>query len=51
LREGERWFLWRASANHWTLKRTASGWRIDTRYNRVLDGSDESHEVLRRGVG
>jgi SnoaL-like domain len=50
LREGDRWMVWRASANHWTLQRTEAGWRVETRYNRVLDGSDESHRVLRRGV-
>jgi hypothetical protein len=42
--------VWRASANHWTLRRTGSGWRIELRHNRVLDGSEESHSVLRQGV-
>ena len=46
----ERFWIWRASANHWTLARTAAGWRIVERYNRVLDGSEESHGVLRRAV-
>jgi len=48
LKEGARWFVWRASANHWTLKRTPEGWRIVERFNRVLDGSKESHATLRR---
>lgn len=48
LREGERWFIWRATANHWALKRTPEGWRIVERYNRVLNGSKDSHETLRR---
>lgn len=48
LREGERWFLWRASINHWTLARTPQGWRIVERYNRVLDGSKDSHDTMRR---
>jgi phage-related protein len=48
LREGERWFVWRASANHFTLRRTDKGWRIVERHNRVLDGSEASHEALRR---
>jgi len=48
LREGERWFLFRASINHWTLSRTEQGWRIRERFNRVLDGSPDSHEVMRR---
>jgi hypothetical protein len=46
----DRFWIWRASANHWTLARTHKGWRIVERRNRVLDGSDESHAVLRRGV-
>jgi len=47
-REGKRWFVERASVNHWTLKRTAEGWRILERFNRTLTGSAESHEVMRR---
>ena len=49
-REGDRWFLWRAAANHWTLLRTKQGWRIQERYNRVLDGGKESHDTLRRAL-
>ena len=48
LREGERWFLWRAAVNHWTLRRTEAGWRIVERFNRALDGSPESHETMRK---
>lgn len=48
LREGERWFLWRAAVNHWTLKRTPEGWRIVERFNRALNGSEESHETMRK---
>ncbi len=47
-REGERWFVWRAAVNHWTLVRTARGWRVQEKFNRTLDGSDESHEVMKR---
>ena len=47
-REGERWFVWRAAVNHWTLVRTAQGWRVQEKFNRTLDGSDESHEVMKR---
>jgi hypothetical protein len=50
LREGERWFLWRAAVNHWTLRRTADGWRIVERFNRTLDGSPESHETMRKVI-
>lgn len=48
LREGERWFLWRAAVNHWTLRRMSKGWRIVERLNRMLDGSPESHEIMRK---
>lgn len=48
LREGERWYLWRAAINHWTLRRTPGGWRIEERTNRTLDGSPESHETMRK---
>ena len=47
-REGERWFVWRAAINHWTLTRTPDGWRVQEKFNRTLDGSDESHEVMKR---
>lgn len=49
-RTGDTYDVWRASANHWHLRRTAAGWRIAERYNRTLDGSAESHEVLARAV-
>ena len=48
LREAERWFLWRAAINHWTLTRTPEGWRIAERFNRTLDGSDISLETMRQ---
>jgi hypothetical protein len=51
LREGERWFIWRAAINHWTLARTPDGWRIVERYNRGLDGSEASHATMRRVLG
>ncbi len=48
LREGDRWYVFRASINHFELVRTAEGWRIKERYNRVLDGSPDSHDAMRR---
>lgn len=48
LKEGDRWFLWRAAVNHWTLKRTSDGWRIAERFNRALDGSPESHATMQK---
>jgi hypothetical protein len=50
LRSEGAWDVWRASANHWRLERTNDGWRIVERFNRVLDGSDASHDVLRRAT-
>jgi hypothetical protein len=47
-REGDRWFVWRAAINHWTLVRTPQGWRVEEKFNRTLDGSDASHEVMKR---
>ena len=48
LREGDRWFLWRAAVNHWTLRRTDGGWRIVERFNRPLDGSPDSQETMKK---
>ena len=49
--KGEKdWGIWRASANRWKLKRTAAGWRIVERFNRTLNGSEESHAILRSGA-
>jgi hypothetical protein len=47
---GYRWQFMRAAANHWTLVRTPEGWRIKERYNRPLDGSKDSHDVLRKAL-
>jgi hypothetical protein len=47
-REGDRWFVWRAAINHWNLVRTPEGWRVQEKFNRTIDGSDESHEVMKR---
>ncbi|MGM7698941.1 nuclear transport factor 2 family protein [Microbacterium sp. A84] len=49
-RDQDSFTVWRVSANHWTLRRTSSGWRIVERFNRVLDGSVDSHDVLRSAV-
>ncbi|MCE7798602.1 nuclear transport factor 2 family protein [Sphingobium sufflavum] len=51
LKEGDRWYLWRAAINRWSLTRTADGWRIQERFNRALDGSAESHETMRHVLG
>jgi hypothetical protein len=38
--------LRRATANHWTLRRTEDGWRAVNRTNRILDGRAESPDLL-----
>lgn len=48
-RDGE-FVVRRATANHWELRRTESGWRTTARTSRVLDGRPESPELLRRGA-
>lgn len=50
LRNDDGWGFWRASVNTWKLKRTAHGWRIVERFNRTLDGSPETHELMRTAV-
>jgi SnoaL-like protein len=47
-KDGAGWIFWRSAINHWELVRTPDGWRIKIRTNRVVDGSDESHNVMRR---
>jgi ketosteroid isomerase-like protein len=42
--------LYRISANRWTFRRTADGWRIVERVNRVLDGAADAREVLKAAV-
>lgn len=51
LREDKRWYLWRAAINHWKLARTPRGWRIEERLNRTLDGSEDSHDTMRKVMG
>lgn len=48
LREGDAWSVWRAAVNHWTLRRTDKGWRVKERYNRTLNGSEDSHAAMRK---
>ncbi len=46
---GENGFIvHRVSANRWEFVRTATGWKISKRTNRLLDGTDESKALFRR---
>ncbi len=49
LRDGDAFNLWRLAANRWDFARTASGWKVARRTNRLL-GTDDAHELLRRGA-
>lgn len=42
--------VWRVSANRWECARTSEGWRITRRVNRVIDGSGNSHEILKKAL-
>ncbi len=42
--------LRRATANHWELSRTPTGWRTVRRTSRVLDGRTEAVDLLISGV-
>ena len=42
--------VWRVSANQWEFRRTAEGWRVTRRVNRVIDGSPEAHPILERAL-
>jgi hypothetical protein len=42
--------VWRATANRWELVRTAQGWKVTSRVNRVLDGDPEARALLRAGI-
>jgi ketosteroid isomerase-like protein len=44
--DGSGYRVWRAGANHVTLRRTAAGWRIAKRTSRALDGSAEARDLL-----
>jgi hypothetical protein len=48
--DGENFRTWRVGANRWEFVRTADGWRVKQRINRVLNGSAEARELLRAGV-
>lgn len=43
-------FPWRVSVNRFELVRTAGGWRVQYRYNRLLNGEAKGHELLREGI-
>jgi hypothetical protein len=42
--------VWRVSANRWEFRRTAEGWRVTRRVNRVIDGNPTAHAILVEGL-
>ena len=49
-RDGDNFRTWRVGANRWEFVRTADGWRVKQRINRVLNGDAEARDLLRRGI-
>jgi len=41
----------RVVTNRWELERTPSGWKINRRTSRLVDGSEPSREILRGALG
>ncbi|HTZ12038.1 MAG TPA: nuclear transport factor 2 family protein [Mycobacterium sp.] len=48
--DGRGYRVWRAGANHVTLRRSAVGWQIVKRTSRALDGSAAARELLAAGA-
>ena len=49
-KDADRWTFWRASVNTFDLVRTPAGWRMERKYNHPVDGSEKSHETMRRVI-
>ncbi|MGB8390273.1 nuclear transport factor 2 family protein [Mycobacterium sp.] len=50
VRDGDGYRVWRATANHFALRRMDDQWQISTRTSRVLDGNPDAHALLRKGL-
>lgn len=46
--EGDRYFVWRASANEWNLVCNDGVWQVASRTNRLLNGSQASRELFEK---
>lgn len=44
--EAGGFYVDRLAANRWVLGRTAAGWRVEERINRLLDGDSSARELL-----
>jgi SnoaL-like domain len=47
----DRFWVARASANRWRLRRRSGHWQVTHRLNRALDGSQEPRAVFRESAG
>jgi hypothetical protein len=45
--DGDNFRVWRVAANRWEFVRTADGWQVARRVNRVLNGDAEARALLR----
>jgi len=45
--DGDRWYAWRVSVNEWHFRRTADGWRVVSRVNRLVDGASDPRDIVR----
>ncbi|PJE06126.1 MAG: hypothetical protein CK429_28650 [Mycobacterium sp.] len=50
VRDGDGYRVWRATANHFALRRIDGRWQISVRTSRVLDGSPEARALLIRDL-
>lgn len=50
LHDRDGWKVERASANRWELTRTQSGWKVENRINRLMDGSQQGRDLLSRAL-
>lgn len=50
VRDGAGYRVWRATANHFELRRIEGRWRISKRTSRVLDGQPGAHALLSSGL-
>ncbi len=44
---GRPYRVQRITANRWQFERTGEGWRVVSRVNRPLDGTEEGHQIFR----
>jgi hypothetical protein len=48
--DGDGFRIGRITANRWELVRTARGWQVQRRTNRILNGDEEPRAILRRAL-